>query len=290
MVRPGQRRAARKEAHRLLGSIASGNDPATLKRERLDNPTLNEASVLFIEDHGPKLKPATRDKYDILLRLYLKPTFGTRRLVDIKRADVQRFHCYGKSKRRDEGEEGRFRCFTRDTITKRNDDLNISWLKDKETDAEEGLTEPEDIAASIIGHLRAALGEIGATSWRVKNSRSSERASQGGCGVTDLPTNWVLVSGHDLFGFVTSGSRGWAKYYSDDGAIFIRIDNLRRGSTKLNASNLTRVALPQRAEGQRTRLLSGDILVSITADNFRPPSVGSVLPAAVYVRQPSRIQ
>lgn len=89
---PWTAETARKEAHRLLGSIFSGGDPATLKRERLDNPTLNEASTLFIEDHGPKLKPATRDKYEILLRLYLKPSFGTRRLLDIKRADIQRFH------------------------------------------------------------------------------------------------------------------------------------------------------------------------------------------------------
>jgi type I restriction enzyme M protein len=66
----------------------------------------------------------------------------------------------GKSKRKDEGEEGRFRCFTRKQIEDRNDNLDISWLRDTETEAEEGLTEPEDIAAAIIGHLKAALGEI----------------------------------------------------------------------------------------------------------------------------------
>jgi type I restriction enzyme M protein len=67
---------------------------------------------------------------------------------------------HGKSKRRDEGEEGRFRCFTRKQIQDRNDNLDISWLRDTEAEAEEGLTDPEDIAAAIIGHLRAALGEI----------------------------------------------------------------------------------------------------------------------------------
>lgn len=67
---------------------------------------------------------------------------------------------FGKAKRKDEGEEGRFRCFTREAIAARNDNLDISWLKDIEAEAEEGLTEPEDIAAAIIGHLKAALGEI----------------------------------------------------------------------------------------------------------------------------------
>src|SRR5882672_6178068 len=67
---------------------------------------------------------------------------------------------YGKAKRRDRGEEGRFRCFTRETIKKRNDNLDIAWLRDDEADPEERLTEPEDIAAAIIVHLRTALEEI----------------------------------------------------------------------------------------------------------------------------------
>lgn len=67
---------------------------------------------------------------------------------------------HGKSKRNDEGEEGRFRSFTRKQIEERNDNLDIAWLRDTEAEAEEGLIEPEDIAAAIIGHLKAALGEI----------------------------------------------------------------------------------------------------------------------------------
>jgi type I restriction enzyme M protein len=67
---------------------------------------------------------------------------------------------YGKAKRKDDGEEGRFRCFTRKQVEERNDSLDIAWLRETEEAAEEGLTEPEDIAAAIIGHLKAALGEI----------------------------------------------------------------------------------------------------------------------------------
>ena len=67
---------------------------------------------------------------------------------------------YGKAKPQDQGEEGRFRCFTREQIAARNDNLDISWLRDEEADAEERLTEPEDIAAAIMQHLRVALEEI----------------------------------------------------------------------------------------------------------------------------------
>lgn len=67
---------------------------------------------------------------------------------------------YGKAKRTEQGETGRFRCFTREQITARNDNLDIGWLRDETGDAEERLTEPEDIAAAIMVHLRMALEEI----------------------------------------------------------------------------------------------------------------------------------
>lgn len=92
------------------------------------------------------------------------PAFGKTR--PLKADDFAEFETafgtdpLGKSKRKDEGEAGRFRCFTRKQIDERNDNLDISWLRDTEAEAEEGLTEPEDIAAAIIGHLKAALGEI----------------------------------------------------------------------------------------------------------------------------------
>jgi type I restriction enzyme M protein len=70
----------------------------------------------------------------------------------------------GKAKRAEQGETGRFRCFTREQIKARTDNLDISWLRDTEAEAEEHLTEPEDVAAAIMGHLRLALDEIEAVS------------------------------------------------------------------------------------------------------------------------------
>jgi type I restriction enzyme M protein len=84
----------------------------------------------------------------------------------------------GKAKRKDEGEEGRFRCFTRDEIKARNDNLDISWLRDTEADAEEHLTEPEDIAAAILSHLRSALEEIEAVSEELEEGQAVPSADQ----------------------------------------------------------------------------------------------------------------
>lgn len=71
---------------------------------------------------------------------------------------------YGTERGKDEGEEGRWRCFSREVIAARGDNLDISWLREAEEEAEEGLTEPEDIAAAILGHLQAAMTEIEALS------------------------------------------------------------------------------------------------------------------------------
>ena len=49
--------------------------------------------------------------------------------------------------------------------------------------------------------------------------------------IGEMPEKWDLVSLTDCGAKVTSGSRGWAKYYSNDGALFLRITNLARKSS-----------------------------------------------------------
>ncbi|MGJ5181266.1 N-6 DNA methylase [Bradyrhizobium oligotrophicum] len=70
----------------------------------------------------------------------------------------------GHAARLDQGGQGRFRRFTRAEIAGRGDNLDITWLKDESSSAEDGLEAPEDIAAAIEVHLSAALEEIRALS------------------------------------------------------------------------------------------------------------------------------
>lgn len=71
----------------------------------------------------------------------------------------------------------------------------------------------------------------------------------------------------DLKPFVTSGSRGWAAFYSDQGSLFVRITNLTRKSIYLDLTDSKFVKLPPKAnEGVRTQLKEHDVLISITAD------------------------
>lgn len=78
--------------------------------------------------------------------------------------------------------------------------------------------------------------------------------------------NWTTKLGAEVFQFVTSGSRGWAAYYANSGAAFLRVGNLDHNTVELDLSEIQRVQPPAGSEGERTRVRVGDILISITAD------------------------
>jgi len=64
--------------------------------------------------------------------------------------------------------------------------------------------------------------------------------------------------------FLTSGSRGWAKFHSEEGEWFITIKNVK--DCKISLDEVQCITPPQNAEADRTRLKEGDLLISITAD------------------------
>lgn len=84
-----------------------------------------------------------------------------------------------------------------------------------------------------------------------------------------IPADWNLVPLSSLAEFITSGSRGWASYYSDRGALFVRSQNVRDG--RLDFADRQFVNAPLGAEGNRTRLKRSDLLITITGN-----SVGNV--------------
>ena len=81
-----------------------------------------------------------------------------------------------------------------------------------------------------------------------------------------LPEGWLRVCFDALVIYVTSGSRGWAKYYSVNGPLFLRIGNLEHDSIRLDLRCVQRVQPPVGSEGRRTLVTPGDVLISITAD------------------------
>lgn len=92
------------------------------------------------------------------------PNFGKR--TPFTRDHFKEFEaCFGNdpcgsSPRVDQGEEGRFRVFTREQISERGENLDISWLRDEDAERAEDLPEPDEIAAEILGHLKIAMEEM----------------------------------------------------------------------------------------------------------------------------------
>ncbi len=92
------------------------------------------------------------------------------------------------------------------------------------------------------------------------------------------PKGWPTVTVGEELDFLTSGSRGWAKYYADDGNLFIRIQNLKKG--RIDLSDTAFVQAPESAESRRTKVESGNVLLSVTADLGRTGVVTSQIKKA----------
>jgi type I restriction enzyme M protein len=87
------------------------------------------------------------------------PSFGKR--IPLTREHFSEFEvCYQSSQRMDAGEEGRWRYFSREEIGKRNDNLDISWLRDESLADSDSLPAPEEIASEIMDRLSIATDNL----------------------------------------------------------------------------------------------------------------------------------
>jgi type I restriction enzyme M protein len=125
-----------------------------------------KTNVLFFT-RGEKDKGNTKEVWVYDLRANMAQ-FGKR--TQLTRLHFKEFEAaYGKdpigsskslAKRKDTGEEGRFRKFTREWIAERGDNLDIAWLKD-ESDAGTGeLPEPSVLAHEAMAELEGAFEEL----------------------------------------------------------------------------------------------------------------------------------
>ena len=78
------------------------------------------------------------------------------------------------------------------------------------------------------------------------------------------PMEWPVCELSEYIEFLTSGSRGWAKYFSGEGEYFITIKNVK--NCRLTLDDVQHIVPPDNAEAKRTKVQEGDLLISITAD------------------------
>lgn len=78
------------------------------------------------------------------------------------------------------------------------------------------------------------------------------------------PKQWKRTRLSNYIQFITSGSRDWKQFFSDEGDLFLTITNVK--DCKICLDNVQHVHPPNNLEAERTRVQSGDLLISITAD------------------------
>ncbi|MGI8486193.1 MAG: restriction endonuclease subunit S, partial [Thermomicrobiales bacterium] len=100
---------------------------------------------------------------------------------------------------------------------------------------------------------------------------------------SELPAGWAWTQIGLIASLVTSGSRGWSGFYSDMGADFVRAQDINRDN--LDISTTAKVALPEKAERNRTRLHYLDILITITGANVTKSALVTSNPSEAYVSQ-----
>ncbi|MEA5539496.1 N-6 DNA methylase [Limnoraphis robusta Tam1] len=135
-----------------------------------------KTNVLFFQ-RGTTEKGNTKAVWFYDMRTNM-PSFGKR--IPLTHQHFKEFEscygddCNGNSQRIDLGEEGRFRCFSREDIAKRGDNLDISWLRDESLQSGENLPSPDIIAAEIFQRLQTATEEMEALMLLLENEEDLE--------------------------------------------------------------------------------------------------------------------
>jgi type I restriction enzyme M protein len=122
-----------------------------------------KTNVLFFT-RGEKDKDCTKNVWVYDLRANMQSFGKTAPLKSEHFADF--IKCFGidskgHSKRKDQGEDGRFRSFTREWIReKKQDSLDIAWLRDESLEDADSLPEPAILARAAVLELEGAMVEL----------------------------------------------------------------------------------------------------------------------------------
>ena len=99
----------------------------------------------------------------------------------------------------------------------------------------------------------------------------------------ELPEGWVWTRLGEITENITSGSRNWKNFYSENGASFIRSQDIK--FDRLEYDNRVFVDVFGNEEGTRTKVKYGDWLITITGGNVGRCAYLANDPGLAYVNQ-----
>jgi type I restriction enzyme S subunit len=155
--------------------------------------------------------------------------------------------------------------------------LTEGWRK--ENKSEKAATYLQQLESESLERYKTDIKqwEIAVTEWKSSGSKTKKPSKPSNIVKSKLltldevntlpkiPSTWIWVRNNDLLYYVTSGSRDWKKYYSKNGANFIRTQDIK--TNVLVFDNMACVKLPENVEGKRSLVQKGDLLMTITGAN-----------------------
>jgi integrase len=85
-------KAARDEARRLRQAIDQGRDPLAERNAERNAETVGELIDDWRRERGPRMRPRSLTHDEGLVRLYIAPAFGTRKVADLTEREITRWH------------------------------------------------------------------------------------------------------------------------------------------------------------------------------------------------------
>lgn len=83
---------ARAIAKKALGGVAKGEDPAGERQKQRRAARLSELVERYVESLDGKKKPTTAAEYARILKIYVVPALGSRKVAEVGPGDVDRLH------------------------------------------------------------------------------------------------------------------------------------------------------------------------------------------------------
>lgn len=137
---------------------------------------------------------------------------------------------------------------------------------------------PEDVRL-----LRDVIFDLALRGALLPNAKSDEPAEGFIEEASPLPNDWHWNTLAELSEYITSGSRGWKEYIANAGDSFIRSQDIKHDALVFESPAF--VSLPAKAEGKRTLVREGDLLLTITGGNVGKCATVPALPQNAYVSQ-----
>jgi integrase len=83
---------ARKRAAKLRRDIDEGGDPLGEAQDQRAAPTVDDLIERYIKDELPSRAPSTQREYRDLIRDYIKPALGPKKVTAIEQSDIKKLH------------------------------------------------------------------------------------------------------------------------------------------------------------------------------------------------------